>query len=105
MNLSRWSSYRCMLRQGKWPFTYNGWERFKNHAKRDKHDHSSITSPKGERKSPLSWTSLFKSTTSSTLCFGEPTLGKLNQGKLFCSPTSSTLCDPTLAKLNQETEF
>ena len=56
-------------------------------------------------KSSFSLTSLFKSTKSSTLCFGEPTLGKLTQIKLSCSPTSSTLCDPTLAKLNQETEF
>ena len=56
-------------------------------------------------KSPFSWTSPFKSPTSSTLCFSEPTLGKLNQVKLLCSPPSSTSCDPALAKLNQETEF
>ena len=61
-------------------------------------------------KSTFSWTSLSKTPTSSTLCFGEPTLGKLNQVKLLCSSTSSTLCDPTLAKLNHiklpsETEF
>ena len=83
----------------------DGWKRFKNLSKRDKHDLSSIASPKGERKSSFRWTSLFKSPTSSTLWFGEPPLGKLNQVKLLCSPTSSTLCDPTLAKLNQETEF
>ena len=83
----------------------DGWERFKNLAKRNKHNLSSIASPKGEMKSSFSWTSLFKSPTSSTLCFGEPTLGKLNQVKLLCSPISSTLCDPTLAKLNQDTEF
>ena len=53
-------------------------------------------------KSSFSWTSLFKSPTSSTLCFGEPTLGKLNQVKLLCSHSSSTLWDSTLAKLNQE---
>ena len=47
-------------------------------------------------KSSFSWTSLFKSSTSITLCFGEPTLGKL-----WCL-SSSTLWDPTLAKLNQE---
>ena len=75
----------------------NGWERFKNLA--------CIASPKGEMKSTFSRTSLFKNPTSSTLCFGEPTLGKLNQVKLLCSPTTSTLCDPTLAKSNQETEF
>ena len=56
-------------------------------------------------KSTFSWTSVFKSPTSSTLCFGEPTCGKLNQVKLLCNPTSRTLCDPTLAKLNQETSF
>ena len=37
-----------------------------------KHDLSSLAPPKGEMKSSFSWTS-------STLCFGEPTLGKLNQ--------------------------
>ena len=36
------------------------------------------------------------SPTSSTLCFGEPTLKRL------CSPSSSTLWDPIFAKLNQE---
>ena len=83
----------------------DGWAWLKYLAKRDKHDHSCIASPKGEMKSTFSWISLFKSPTSSTLCFGKPTLGKFNQVKLLCSPTSSTLCDPTLAKLNQETEF
>ena len=78
-----------------------GWKRFRNLAKRDKHDLSSLASPKGEMKSSFSWTSLFKSPKSSTLCFGEPTLGKLKQVKLLCSPTSSTLCDSTLAKLKQ----
>ena len=67
-----------------------------------KHDHSSLAPPKGEMKSSFSWTCLFKSPTSSTLCFGEPTLGKLNQVKLLCSLSLSTLWDPTLAKLNQE---
>ena len=56
-------------------------------------------------KSTFSWTSLFKSPTSSFLCFGEPTHGKLNQVKLLCSPTPSFLCDTTLAKVHQETEF
>ena len=36
------------------------------------------------------------SPTSSTLCFGEPTLKKL------CRPSSSTLWDPIFAKFNQE---
>ena len=83
----------------------DGWKRFKNFARWDKADLSCIASAKVEMKSTFSWTSLFKSPTSSTLCFGEPTLGKLNQVKLLCSSTSSTLCDPTLAKVNQETEF
>ena len=54
-------------------------QRLKNLAKRDKHDLSRLPSPKGEMKSSFSWTNLLKSPTSSTLCFGEPTLGKLNQ--------------------------
>ena len=58
-----------------------------------------------EIKSSFSWTSLFKSPTSSTLCFGEPTLGKLNQVKLLCSISSRTIWDRTLAKSNQETEL
>ena len=49
-------------------------------------------------KSSFSWTS-------STLCFGEPTLGKLNQVMLLCSISSRTLWDPTLAKTNQESEL
>ena len=49
-------------------------------------------------KSSFSWTS-------STLCFGEPTLGKLTQVKLLCRISSRTLWDPTLAKSNQETEL
>ena len=67
-----------------------------------KHDLSSLVPPKGEMQSSFSRNCIFTSPTSSTLCFGEPTLGKLNQVKLFCSLSSSTLWDPTLAKLNQE---
>ena len=63
-----------------------------------KHDLSSLAPPKGEMKSSFSWTS-------STLCFGEPTLGKLTQVKLLCSISSRTLWNPTLAKSNQETEL
>ena len=48
-------------------------------VERDKLDLSSLISPKGEMKSSFSWTCPFKSPTSSTLCFGEPTLGKINQ--------------------------
>ena len=74
-------------------------------VERDKLDPSSLAPPKGEMESSFSWTYPFKSPTSSTLCFGEPTLRKLNQVKLLCNPTSSTLCDFTLGKLNQETGF
>ena len=63
-----------------------------------KHVLTSLAPPKGEIQISFSWTS-------STLCFGEPTLGKLNQVKLFCSISSRTLGDPTLAKSNQETEL
>ena len=48
-------------------------------AERDKLDLSSLIPPKGEMKRSFSWTCPFKSPTSSTLCFGEPTLGKINQ--------------------------
>ena len=74
-------------------------------VERDKLDPSSLTLPKEKMESSFSWTYLFKNPTSSTLCFGEPTLRKPNQVKLLCNPTSSTLCDVTLGKLNQETGF
>ena len=48
-------------------------------VERDKLDLSSLIPPKGEMESSFSWTCPFKGPTSSTLCFGEPTLGKLNQ--------------------------
>ena len=48
-------------------------------VERDKLDLSSLIPPQGEMKSSFSWTYPFKSHTSSTLCFGEPTLGKINQ--------------------------
>ena len=48
-------------------------------VERDKLDLSSLIPPKGEMESSFSWTCPFKSPTSSTLCFGKPTLGKLNQ--------------------------
>ena len=38
----------------------DGWKRFSNFAKRDKHNLSSLASPKGEMKSSFSWTNLFK---------------------------------------------
>ena len=74
-------------------------------VERDKLDLSSLAPPKGEMESSFSWTYHFKSSTSSTLCFGEPTLRKHIQVKLLCSPISSNLCDFTLGQLNQETEF
>ena len=74
-------------------------------VQRNKFDLSSLAPPKGQMESSFSWTYPFKSPTSSTLCFGEPTLRTLNQIKLLCNPISSTLCDFTLGKLNQETEF
>ena len=52
-------------------------------VERDKLDLSSLIPPKGEMESSFSWTCPFKSPTSSTLCFGEPTLGKLNQEPAF----------------------
>ena len=48
-------------------------------VERDKLDLSSLIPPKGEMKSSFIWTCPFKRPTSSTLCFGEPTLGKINQ--------------------------
>ena len=48
-------------------------------GERDKLDLSSLVPPKGEMESSFNWTCPFKCPTSSTLCFGEPTLGKLNQ--------------------------
>ena len=56
-------------------------------VERDTLDLSSLIPPKGEMKSSFSWTCPFKSPTSSTLCFGEPTLGKLNQETDFYMPT------------------
>ena len=56
-------------------------------VERDKLDLSSLIPPKGEMESSFSWTCPFKSPTSSTLCFGEPTLGKLNQETDFYMPT------------------
>ena len=53
----------------------------------DKLDLSCLLPPKGEMESSFSWTCPFKSPTSSTSCFGEPTLGKLNQESDFYMPT------------------
>ena len=47
------------------------------------HDPPSLASPKGEMASSFSWTSLFKSPSSSTLCLGDPTLAMLNYVKLL----------------------
>ena len=56
-------------------------------VERDKLDLSSLLPPKGEMESSFSWTCPFKSPTSSTSSFGEPTLGKLNQETDFYMPT------------------
>ena len=48
------------------------------------HDLPSLPSPKREMVSSFSWTSFFKSPTSSTSCFGDSTLAMLNQVKLLC---------------------
>ena len=56
-------------------------------VERDKLDLSSLLPPKGEMESSFSWICPFKSPTSSTSCFGEPTLGKLNQETDFYMPT------------------
>ena len=48
-------------------------------VERDKLDLSSLPPPKWEMESSFSRTCPFKSPTSSTSCFGEPTLGELNQ--------------------------
>ena len=56
-------------------------------VERDKLDLSSLLPPKGEMENSFSWTCPFKSPTSSTSCFGVPTLGKLNQETDFYMPT------------------
>ena len=56
-------------------------------VERDKLDLSSLIPPKGEMESSFSWTCPFKSPTSRTSCFGEPTLGKHNQETDFYMPT------------------
>ena len=56
-------------------------------VERDKLDLSRLLPPKGEMESSFSWTCPFKSPTSSPSCFGEPTLGKLNQETDFYMPT------------------
>ena len=72
------------------------------HSTQDtQHDLSSLASPKGEMTSSFSWTSLFKSPRSTTLCFGGPTLAKLNQVKLLCEtefcPTKPIpFCNPVV---------
>ena len=54
-----------------------------NSTREPPHDLPSLASSKGEMASSFSWTSIFKSPTSSTLCFGDSTLAKLNQVKLL----------------------
>ena len=69
-------------------------------VERDKLDPSSLAPPKGEMENSFSWTYLFKSPTSSTLCFGEPTLRKLTQVKLLCNPISSTKQTPHVIRVS-----
>ena len=71
----------------------DGWKRYKNLAKRDKHDLPSLASLKGEMKGFFSWTSLSKTPTSSTLCFSEPTLGNFNKETEFCITIHITFGD------------
>ena len=66
-------------------------------TKEPQHDFTGLASPKREIESPFSWNSFLRSPRSSILCFGEPTLAKLNH-----EPTLAKLNqEPTLAKLNQ----
>ena len=69
-------------------------------VERDKHDPSSLAPPKGEMESSFSWTYLFKSPRSNTLCFGEPTLRKLTQVKLLFNPISSTKHTPHVIRVS-----
>ena len=48
------------------------------------HDLPSLASQKVEMASSFSWTRFFKNPTTSTLCFGEPTLARLNQVEVLC---------------------
>ena len=73
--------------------THDGWKSHMNLAKSDKHNLSCLAPPKGERKRR---TCLFKSPTSSTLCFGEPTLAKLNQEIKLCITKHIPLCDSSV---------
>ena len=74
-------------------------------VERDKLDLSSLVPPKGEMESSFSWTCPFKSPTSSTLGFGEPTLGKLNQETDFYMtkhmPKSSSGQKPSFRQILQ----
>ena len=68
-------------------------------VERDKLDPSSQASPKREMESSFSWTYLFKSPTSSTLCFGESTLRKLNQVKLLFNPITNSKHTPHVSRV------
>ena len=69
-------------------------------VERGKLDPFSLAPPKWEMESSFSWTYLSKSPTSSTLCFGEPTLRKLTQVKLLCNPISSTKHTPHVNRVS-----
>ena len=77
----------------------NGWKRFKKFGKKDKPDLSCIASPKGEMKSTFSWTILSKTPTSSTLCFGEPTLAELNHEPTLASSIMNLHLQCSIKKL------
>ena len=64
-------------------------------VERDKLDLSSLVPPKGEMESSFSWTCPSKSPTSSTLCFGEHTLGELkHMPNLFLEQTEFPSATP-----------
>ena len=69
-------------------------------VERDKLDPSSLAPPKREMESSFSWAYLFKSPTSNTLGFGEPTLRKLTQVKLLFNPISSTKHTPHVSRVS-----
>ena len=62
-------------------------------TKEPQHDSTSLASPKGEMESPFSWNSFLKSPRSTTLCFGEPTLAKLNHEPMIQFPPKWTRID------------
>ena len=69
------------------------------HSTQDtQHDLSSLASPKWEMRSSFIWTNFFKSPTSSTLCFGDPILAKLNK------VTSVSMCETVFCAIKSATK-